>query len=152
MSLNRPARIALLSSLLLNVALLAMLAVWGLGRHAGPDPSPPRTEVSEADRERFREAMSPYRDGIRANYRDVREARAAVATTLRAEPLDVAALEAAFTALREAEARAAAASHEALTASAAQVDATVRERMAERIEQRGRERRGHGGNRDRRSD
>lgn len=152
MRVSRPARIALLSSLLLNVALLAMLAVWGLGHHAGPDPSPPRTEVSEAERERFREAMAPYRDDIRANYRAVREARATVAATLRREPLDVEALDAAFGGLREAEERASAASHQALAAVAAQLDARVRERMAERIEQRGRDRRGRGGDRGRRSD
>lgn len=148
MSLTRPARIALLSSLLLNVALLAMLAVWGLGRHAAPETPTPRTAASDAERERFREAMAPYREGIRANYDAVREARAAVARTLRSEPLDVQALDAAFAELRAAEARASTASHEALSATAAQFDAKARERMAERIEQRGNDRRRRGGRRD----
>lgn len=150
MSLSRPARVALLSSLLLNVALLAMLAVWGLGGHGDPEAprSPPRTEVSDAERQRFREAMAPYREDIRANYRAVREARATVARILRTDPLDAQTLERAFAGLREAEARASAASHAALTATAAQLDARVRERMAERIEQRGRGRRERGSRRD----
>lgn len=148
MSLTRPARIVLLSSLLLNVALLAMLAVWGLGRHAAPDSPPPRSTASEAERERFREAMAPYRDGIRAGYGDVREARAAVAEALRSEPFDVQALDTAFAGLRAAEAQASTASHEALSAAAAQLDAQARERMAERIERRGNERRRRGGRRD----
>lgn len=148
MSMNRPVRIALLSSLLLNVALLAMLAVWGVGRQAGTEGPPPRSAASEAQRERFREAMAPYREGIRAEYEAVRAARGDVARTLRSEPLDVAALEDAFARLRDAEARASAASHEALAATAAQLDAEARARMAERVESGRPDRRRRGNRRD----
>jgi uncharacterized membrane protein len=136
MSLPRPAKIALLASLLLNAALIAVLAVWMLGTRPGDAPEPSERTVSEPQREQFRAAMAPHREQLREHYAQVRAARAEVGEALRAEPFDPARLADAFSALREAEARASEASHRALTTVATELDVDARARMAERIESR----------------
>lgn len=136
MSLSRPARITLLASLLVNAALIALLGVWLLAARPDTVPGPQADTTSEAEREQFRTAMAPHREGLREHYAQVRAARAEVGEALRAEPFDASRLAEAFSALREAEATASGASHAALTAVATELDASGRERMAERIENR----------------
>lgn len=136
MSLSRPAKITLLASLLLNAALIALLGVWMLGARPDDTTGTPGDSASEAGREQFRTAMAPHREQLREHYGQVRAARAEVGEALRAEPFDPPRLTEAFSALRDAEATASQASHAALTAVATELDASGRERMAERVESR----------------
>lgn len=145
MSMSPTIRWTLLLSLLLNVALLAVLATWWAGQRDSAGPvATTATPADTAHRERFRAAMAPHRERIREHAAEVDRARSEVAGVLQAEPLDAAALETAFTRLREAEAAAARASHVALAETAQALDADGRARMAQRIEQGPRHRRDRG--------
>jgi uncharacterized membrane protein len=146
---SRPVRWALLLSLAINVALIAVLAwqhaPWrergGYGRHAAIphllDVRALRGALTPERESILRPVLEAHRENIRGRLGDLFRARRALRETIAAEPFDAAALEAAFAQLRAADAATASEAHAMLVEVLAAATPEERKKMAELMAKRG---------------
>jgi Spy/CpxP family protein refolding chaperone len=118
-TLSRTARVLLLLSIALNVALATALVSYAPWKHGGRDPRHGgpvpglldlrafRRSLPEARQAIVETAFAAHRDALRPRLGALFAARRAVREAIRAEPFDRATLDAAFAALRAAETEAA---------------------------------------------